>query len=101
MEVGTYFYGLHHELPKTSKCLRQDVGNYWSPNEVCTLLTDYVTRQKKNLTRIISSNRDMGVPVSIILDRDGRITSRFRRSLQNTVRTRLEMSTAYHPQTNG
>ncbi|GJY29881.1 putative reverse transcriptase domain-containing protein [Tanacetum coccineum] len=42
-----------------------------------------------------------GVPVSIILDRDGRFTSRFWQTLQKALGTRLDMSTAYHPQTNG
>ncbi|GJT89663.1 putative reverse transcriptase domain-containing protein [Tanacetum coccineum] len=42
-----------------------------------------------------------GVPVSIIFDRDGRFTSQFRKSLQNALGTQLDMSTAYHPQTDG
>ncbi|GJS57009.1 putative reverse transcriptase domain-containing protein [Tanacetum coccineum] len=41
------------------------------------------------------------VPVSIILDRDGRFTSRFWQTLQKALGTRLDMSTAYHPQTDG
>ncbi|GKD69343.1 putative reverse transcriptase domain-containing protein [Tanacetum coccineum] len=42
-----------------------------------------------------------GVPMSIILDRDRRFTSRFWQTLQKALGTRLDMSTAYHPQTNG
>ncbi|KAI3515892.1 hypothetical protein L1887_14797 [Cichorium endivia] len=42
-----------------------------------------------------------GVPISIISDRDSRFTSRFWQSLQRSLRTRLDMSTAYHPQTDG
>ncbi|GJT91751.1 putative reverse transcriptase domain-containing protein [Tanacetum coccineum] len=42
-----------------------------------------------------------GIPVSIICDRDPRFTSNFWRSLQNTLGTNLDMSTAYHPQTDG
>nr|GEZ54868.1 reverse transcriptase domain-containing protein [Tanacetum cinerariifolium] len=42
-----------------------------------------------------------GIPVSIISDRDSRFTSNFWRSLQNALGTRLDMSTAYHPETNG
>ncbi|XP_071740002.1 uncharacterized protein [Rutidosis leptorrhynchoides] len=40
-----------------------------------------------------------GVPVSIISDRDSRFTSRFWQSLQDALGTRMDMSTAYHPQT--
>lgn len=42
-----------------------------------------------------------GVPISIISDRDSRFTSRFWQSLQAALGTRLDMSTAYHPQTDG
>ncbi|GKF27134.1 putative reverse transcriptase domain-containing protein, partial [Tanacetum coccineum] len=41
------------------------------------------------------------VPVSIILDRDPRFASRFWRSLQKLLGTNLDMSTAYHPKTDG
>ncbi|GKC12913.1 putative reverse transcriptase domain-containing protein [Tanacetum coccineum] len=41
-----------------------------------------------------------GVPVLIISDRDSHFTSRFWKSLQKPLGTNLDMSTAYHPQTN-
>ncbi|GJR87299.1 putative reverse transcriptase domain-containing protein [Tanacetum coccineum] len=40
-----------------------------------------------------------GIPVSIIYDRDPRFASNFWRSLQNALGTNLDMSTAYHLQT--
>nr|GEW18192.1 reverse transcriptase domain-containing protein [Tanacetum cinerariifolium] len=42
-----------------------------------------------------------GIPVSIISDRDPSFASNFLRSLQNALGTRLDMSTAYHPETDG
>ncbi|GJR41677.1 putative reverse transcriptase domain-containing protein [Tanacetum coccineum] len=42
-----------------------------------------------------------GVPVSIISDRNPRFTSRFWRSLQKSLGMNLDMSTAYHPETDG
>ncbi|GJS93188.1 retrovirus-related pol polyprotein from transposon TNT 1-94 [Tanacetum coccineum] len=40
-----------------------------------------------------------GVPISIISDCDSRFTLRFWQSMQEALGTRLDMSTAYHPQT--
>ncbi|GKA95978.1 putative reverse transcriptase domain-containing protein [Tanacetum coccineum] len=42
-----------------------------------------------------------GVPVSIIFDHDGKFTSHFWKSLHKALGTRLDMSTSYHPQTDG
>nr|GFB09099.1 reverse transcriptase domain-containing protein [Tanacetum cinerariifolium] len=42
-----------------------------------------------------------GIPVSIISDCDSRFASNFWRSLQNALGTRLDMSIAYHPETDG
>nr|GFC10399.1 reverse transcriptase domain-containing protein [Tanacetum cinerariifolium] len=42
-----------------------------------------------------------GVPVSIISDRDRLFTSRFWKTLQEALGTQLNLSTAYHPETDG
>nr|GEW53023.1 RNA-directed DNA polymerase, eukaryota, reverse transcriptase zinc-binding domain protein [Tanacetum cinerariifolium] len=42
-----------------------------------------------------------GVPVSIISDRDGRFVSHLGQALQEVLGTKLHMSTAYHPKTDG
>ncbi|GKB59920.1 putative reverse transcriptase domain-containing protein [Tanacetum coccineum] len=42
-----------------------------------------------------------GVSISIISNRDSRFTLRFWQSMQEALGTRLDISTAYHPQTNG
>ncbi|KAI3780197.1 hypothetical protein L2E82_10168 [Cichorium intybus] len=45
--------------------------------------------------------RRYGAPLSIVSDRDPRFTSNFWDSLQEKMGTRIKMSTAYHPQTDG
>ncbi|GJV77515.1 putative reverse transcriptase domain-containing protein [Tanacetum coccineum] len=55
-----------------------------------------LTRQY--LKEVISRH---GVPVLIISDRDGRFALHFWWSLHKALGTRLDMSTAYHPQTDG
>ena len=42
-----------------------------------------------------------GVPISIVLDRDVRFTSRFWKKFHDDLGTRLHFSTTYHPQTDG
>ena len=42
-----------------------------------------------------------GIPVSIVSDRDPRFTSRYWRSLQEALGTKLTFSTTFHPQTDG
>nr|GEX15354.1 putative reverse transcriptase domain-containing protein [Tanacetum cinerariifolium] len=50
------------------------------------------------LDRIVTRH---GTPISIICDRDGRFTSNFLKTFQKALGTNLDMSTAYHPETDG
>nr|GFC13778.1 putative reverse transcriptase domain-containing protein [Tanacetum cinerariifolium] len=50
------------------------------------------------LKEVVTRHR---IPVSIISDRDPMFVSNFWRSLQNVLGTRLDMSTAYHLETDG
>ncbi|GJT95632.1 putative reverse transcriptase domain-containing protein [Tanacetum coccineum] len=50
------------------------------------------------INKIIARN---GVPVSIISDRDGQFVSHLWQALQEALGTKLNMSTAYHPETDG
>uniref|UniRef100_A0AAV1UYI6 Integrase catalytic domain-containing protein n=1 Tax=Peronospora matthiolae TaxID=2874970 RepID=A0AAV1UYI6_9STRA len=45
--------------------------------------------------------RQHGLPVAIVSDRDPRFTGKFRKSILKVLGTRLDMSTADHPQTDG
>ena len=42
-----------------------------------------------------------GIPMTIISDRDARFASHFWESFQRALGTQLQMSTAFHPQTDG
>jgi hypothetical protein len=60
-------------------------------------ITDSVSKLAEMYIRDIV--RLHGVPVSIVSDRDSRFTSRFLKCLQNALGTELNISIAYHPQT--
>ncbi|GJS84460.1 putative reverse transcriptase domain-containing protein [Tanacetum coccineum] len=70
-------------------------GKSWLPLRETDLM-DKLARMylKEDVTR-------HGIPVLIIYDRDPRFASNFWRSLQNALGTNLDMSSAYHPQTDG
>ena len=50
---------------------------------------------------VLNVFRHHGIPLSIVSDRDGRFTSKFYRHLAERWGIKLNMSTAYHPQTDG
>ncbi|GJU78395.1 putative reverse transcriptase domain-containing protein [Tanacetum coccineum] len=100
-EVADEFTGLQKGADKMYYDLRD---MYWWP------------RMKKGIAEYFSEDYKMerlarlylneivarhGVLISIISDHDSRFTSRFWQSMQEALRTRLDMSTAYHPQTDG
>ncbi|GJW19007.1 putative reverse transcriptase domain-containing protein [Tanacetum coccineum] len=85
---------------KFSKC------EFWIPKDNITM--DFVTKLPKEtdplekLARMYLKEVVMrhGIPVSIIYDRDPRFALNFWRSLQKPLGINLDMSIAYHPQTN-
>ncbi|GKE95852.1 putative reverse transcriptase domain-containing protein [Tanacetum coccineum] len=70
-----------------------------SEHFIPTKATDSMETLKRLYIKEIISRH--GVPISIISDRDSHFTSRFWQSMQNALGTQLDMSTAYHPETNG
>ncbi|GKD77249.1 putative reverse transcriptase domain-containing protein, partial [Tanacetum coccineum] len=91
------------KLPKTSN--RHDT--IWIIVDRLTKFAHFIitreTDSMKTLTRlyikeIISRH---GVPISIISDRDSHFTSKFWKSLHSALGTQLDMSTTYHPKTDG
>ncbi|GJU51463.1 reverse transcriptase domain-containing protein [Tanacetum coccineum] len=66
------------------------------------LETQTKARNPKNITEGgIWMSTKQGIPVSLSVNRDPRFASNFWKSLQKALGTSLDMSTAYHPQTNG
>ncbi|GKA47268.1 putative reverse transcriptase domain-containing protein, partial [Tanacetum coccineum] len=117
-------YSIHHGSDKMYQDLRR---LYWWPNmkaQIATYVSKCLTCVKvivdpltksahflpmreddtlEKLTRqylkeVVSKNR---VPVSIISDCDRKFASYFWKSLNKSLGTRLDMSTAYHPETYG
>ncbi|GJU32027.1 putative reverse transcriptase domain-containing protein [Tanacetum coccineum] len=91
------------KLPKTSN--RHDT--IWVIIDRLTKSAHFIptreTHSMETLTRLyikeIVSRHE--VLISIISDRDSHFTSRFWQSIQSALGTQLDMSTAYHPQTDG
>ena len=61
------------------------------------------TRTAPVLAKLFLKNivRLHGVPSSIVSNRDALFTSKFLKSVQDVLGTKLKMSTVYHPQTDG
>ncbi|GKE81130.1 putative reverse transcriptase domain-containing protein [Tanacetum coccineum] len=91
------------KLPRTSNghgAIWVTVDRLTKSAHFLTIREDYKTERLVRLyiNEIIARH---GVPVSIISDRDSHFTSRFWQSLQKALGTQLDLSTAYHPQTDG
>ncbi|GJY92927.1 putative reverse transcriptase domain-containing protein [Tanacetum coccineum] len=97
-------YSIH---PGSDKMYQDIKKLYWWPNmkaDIATLSsiveTDriYKVGNDGTLKEVVTRHE---IHVSIICDRDPRFASNFWRSLQKALGTNLDMSTAYHPQTDG
>nr|GEW19300.1 hypothetical protein [Tanacetum cinerariifolium] len=80
-------YSIHPEADNMYYDLRDRREDYKMERLVGLYLNEIVARH--------------GVPILIISDPDSRFTSRFRQSMQKALGTRLDTSTAYHPQIDG
>ncbi|GKF86826.1 putative reverse transcriptase domain-containing protein, partial [Tanacetum coccineum] len=101
MEMGRDIYGF---LPRTSSghdTIWVIMDRLTKSAHFLPMCKDYKMERRLArlyLNEIVSRH---GVPILIISDRDSRFTSRFWQSIQEALGTRLDMSSAYHPQTDG
>nr|GEX16915.1 integrase, catalytic region, zinc finger, CCHC-type, peptidase aspartic, catalytic [Tanacetum cinerariifolium] len=85
-------YSVH---PGADKMYYDLKDRYWWPRMKRYLVEYDYKMDRLYLNEIVARN---GVPISIISGHDSRFTSRFWQSTQKALGTRLDMSTAYHPQ---
>ncbi|GJU15539.1 putative reverse transcriptase domain-containing protein [Tanacetum coccineum] len=99
--MGKNHYGFHFGLPRTPS----GYDLIWVIVDRLTKSAHFLPIKKmdsmEKLTQLYLKEVVCrhGVPISIISDRDSHFTSRFWRLLQKALGMDLDMSTAYHPQT--
>lgn len=103
MEVGTSYNGLRSRIPEVSERIKYNLGDRRLPNQIRTLPTNPQHHKFGEIAEIYIREivRLHGVPISIIFDLDPRFTSKLWKSLHEVMGSRLNFSTAFHPQTNG
>nr|GFC11789.1 reverse transcriptase [Tanacetum cinerariifolium] len=92
-------YSVH---PGSNKMYQDIKLLYWWPNmkvDIATYKTDPMDKLARLYLKEVVTRH--GISVSIICDRDPRFTSNFWKAFQKAMGTRLDMSTAYHQETDG
>ncbi|GJX07410.1 reverse transcriptase domain-containing protein [Tanacetum coccineum] len=103
MEVGEDNNGFHHQTTQTAA----GYDSIWVIVDRLTKFAHFLPMREMDSTEklIRLYMKDIvarhGIPVSIISDRDSHFTSRVWKSLHKALGTQLDLSTAYHPQTDG
>nr|GEX05122.1 putative reverse transcriptase domain-containing protein [Tanacetum cinerariifolium] len=114
LRVRALMMTVHNDLPKQIPGNEQDVPRLKAivlvaeyESEYCYVCYLEVEKDYYGFCELITENAQWeivcrrGVSILIISDRDSHFTSRFWRSLQEALGTNLDMSIAYHPQTDG
>nr|GEX22789.1 putative reverse transcriptase domain-containing protein [Tanacetum cinerariifolium] len=87
-------------------CMKKDIATYVLVDRLTKSTHFLAIREDYKMEKLARLYIDEivarhGVPMSIISDHDGRFSLRFGQTLQKALGTRLDMSTAYHPHTDG
>nr|GEU89471.1 putative reverse transcriptase domain-containing protein [Tanacetum cinerariifolium] len=80
--------------------MKRDIAELTKSAHFIPIREDYITDKVARIyiNDIIARH---GLPVSIISDRDGRFASHLWQTISEALGTRLDMSTTYHPETDG
>nr|GEW46487.1 reverse transcriptase domain-containing protein [Tanacetum cinerariifolium] len=89
------------EARKEENFINEDLQGMINKLEPCADRTEDDTLKKLTRQYLKEVVAKHGVLVSIISDHDGRFNLHFWKSLNKALGTRLDMSTAYHPETDG
>src|SRR5947209_10264688 len=92
------------QLPKTKTTHKDAIVvfvDYLSKQDHFQVVTTNITAPETARVFIDSVFKLHGLPQVIVCDRDARFTSNFWQALFKLLNTRLAMSTAFHPQTDG
>ena len=103
MEMGSYFHGFYY-----------NIGMTWRQHDSIMVVVDKLTKETHFIpVNSMHKTNDMakifmkeifklhGLPKATVSDRDVKFTSNFWKGLFVDLGTKLNFSTAYHPQTNG
>nr|GEX75755.1 hypothetical protein [Tanacetum cinerariifolium] len=98
--------GIHVDPSKIEAVKNWEAPKTPSEGDVRTLIMDKAYKLKYSIhprdNKMYYDLRDRyGVPISIISDRDSCFILRFWQTMQEALGTKLDMSMAYHPQTDG
>jgi transposase InsO family protein len=104
VEMGEYCYGLCGWFATCSPRGKDAIWvvidrlmkvAHFIPMKQTSLATDLVPLYIKEVVRL------HGVPKSIVSDQDSKFVSKFWQSLYKAMGTKIDMSVAFHPQTDG
>ena len=101
-EMGRYINGLHRWVASIGRKW-QNLCSGWSINQICTLHGNKKIDTKNQIANIFCKNiyKLHGFPRVIVNDKDAKFNGKFWREFLKQVGTSLNMSSSYHPQTNG
>ncbi|GJP42786.1 hypothetical protein CLOM_g2319 [Closterium sp. NIES-68] len=99
----THGYTIDPEIPLAEKrhlyYSKNTTTSFLQKHFIPTYTTARTEETAQLFVRYIISQH--GIPTTLISDRDPKFTSKFRKELMSLLGTKLAMSSAYHPQTDG